>query len=72
MRLLEQYILDYFDVRLCLIPKMATKAIFELRTRKLLKGKKNSFEFTLAGTASLTPAKIEKRRRSFASLRREL
>jgi hypothetical protein len=66
MNKIKAYIMDYFDVRPHLIPNMVTKALFELQTRKLLKGKKNSFEFTVAGMASLTPAKIEKKIVRFA------
>jgi hypothetical protein len=60
---IKTYILDYFDVRPYLIPKMVKKAIHELQTRKLLKRKKNSFEFTVGGTASLAPVKIAKRKK---------
>jgi hypothetical protein len=62
---IKAYILDYFDVRPHSIPKMVTKALFELQTRKLLKAKKNPFEFTVAGRAPLTPAKIEKKKKIF-------
>lgn len=62
LRKIRQYLLDYYEGQPFRIPKLAKKAALKLLARKVVKAKKDSYQFTVHG-ASLVPEKIEKRKK---------
>jgi hypothetical protein len=60
---IRQYLLDYLDAPAEKIPRLAKKAVLQLRALRLLKSKKDSYTFTKLGKAKIAPKAVDKRKK---------